>query len=326
MLSTMRRATVLATGLAALCIALAPPASAAEVPTCLTARLIVPWGSGSGTDLIFRAIADAANRAGAKPRLDVLNMSGDEGVRGSREALEARADGCTLLAVTQSLMTSYISGDANFNWTAFAPVARLTRTPVVVGARADAPFSTIPQMLEAARSPEGLKAGSTQGLASHFLFLLLEDRTGGTFKPVFFEGIRERLSALLAGTIDVAEINRATARRLVPDGILKALAVTGPERLPELSEIPTLTEQGVDLTFTIDRGVMLPKKATKELVDQYAALFEKALKDPQVAALLQEHGTTAAFLAPKPYAGYWQDTFADWRRVAKAAGVYKQPD
>ena len=181
-------------------------------------------------------------------------------------------------------------------------------------------------MLEAARSPEGISAGSTKGLASHFLFLLIEDRTGGSFKPVYLEGIRERLSALLACTIDVGEINRATARRLVPGGILKALAVTGRERLPELSEVPTLIEQGVDLTFTIDRGVVLPKKAAPEIVDRYAALFEKALADPQVAALLLEHSTAAAFMGPKPYAGYWQDTFADWRRVAKAAGLYMQPD
>jgi tripartite-type tricarboxylate transporter receptor subunit TctC len=321
----MRLATILVATVVALAVAHVRPVIAAEVK-CLTARLIVPWGAGSGTDLIFRAIADAANRAGAKPRLEVVNISGDEGVRGSREALRAPGDGCTLLAVTQSLMTSYISGDADFNWTAFAPVARLTRTPVVLGARPNAAFATVSEMLEAARSPEGITAGSTQGLASHFLFLLMADRTGGTFKPVFLDGARERLSALFDGKIDVAEVNQATAQRLVPDGLIKALAVTGPQRLPSLPEVPTLKEQGINLEFTIDRGVVLPKKAPKELIDQHVVLFERALQDPQVAALLLEHGTAAAFLAPKPYAGYWQDTFADWRRIAKAAGFYKQLD
>ena len=121
-------------------------------------------------------------------------------------------------------------------------------------------------------------------------------------------------------------MNQATAQRLVPDGLIKALAVTGPQRLPSLPEVPTLKEQGINLEFTIDRGVVLPKKAPKELIDQHVVLFERALQDPQVAALLLEHGTAAAFLAPKPYAGYWQDTFADWRRIAKAAGFYKQLD
>src|SRR3546814_1571071 len=71
------------------------------VQTCalpiLTARMVVPWGAGSGTDLLFRALSDAANRVGAKPRLEVVNLSGDEGIRGSWEALAAAPDGCTLL-------------------------------------------------------------------------------------------------------------------------------------------------------------------------------------------------------------------------------------
>lgn len=303
----------------------AGPAGAAD-PPCLAARIVVPWGAGGGTDLLFRALAEAANRAGAKPRLEVVNVSGDEGVRGSREALKARPDGCTLLAVHQSLMTSYIAGQADFNWTDFAPVARLTRTPAVLAAKPAAGFATVREMLDAARRPEGVTAGSAQGMASHFLFLLIADRTGVAFRQQFFEGTRERLSALLAGGIDVAEVNTASARRLAPEGALKPLAVTDSTRTAALPEVPTLKEQGVDLVFAIDRGIVLPKQAPPELVERYAALFEKALRDPQVAALLEENATLAAFMGPKPYAGYWQDSFAEWRRVARSAGLYRQAD
>lgn len=300
------------------------PAAAVDMP-CLTARLVVPWGAGSGTDLIFRAFADAANRAGAKPRLEVVNVSGDEGARGTEQVARARPDGCTLLAVHQSVMTSYIAGGTGVNWTSLTPVARLTRTPMVIGARADVPFSTASGMLDAARSPPGLTAGSTQGLASHFLFLLIEERTGVGFRPVFFEGTRERLSALLDGAVDVGEISQALARRMAA-GPLRTIAVTGPERLADLPDVPTLREQGIDLVFAIDRGVMLPKAAKAELVEHYARLFEAALKDPQVRTLLGQHGTSAGYLEPKAYAGYWQDSFAEWRRIAKAAGLYKPAD
>ena len=307
-------------------LAVAPfPAAAADMP-CLTARLIVPWGAGSGTDLLFRALADAANGAGAKPRLEVVNFSGEEGVRGAREARAAPPDGCTLLAVHQSLMASYIDGQANFGWDAFTPVARLTRTPVLIGARADAPFGTVTEMLAAARGPAGVTAASTKGLASHFLFLQIADRTGVTFRPVFLDGTRERLTALLSGTVDIGDINFASAQRHVASGALKALAVTGAEREEALPMIPTLREQGVDLVFAIDRGIMLPKAAKPELVEHYAKLFEAALADPRVAGLMEQHGTSAGFLGPKAYAGYWQDSFADWRRIAKEADLYRQAD
>ena len=322
----MRSATtLLAASLLAFCATAAGPAAGAE-PPCLAARLIVPWGAGSGTDLIFRALADAANRAGAKPRLEVVNISGEEGVRGTEIAARARPDGCTLLAVHQSLMTSYMAGMSSVNWDDLTPVARLTRTPMVVGARAGAPFSTLPEMLGAAGSADGVSAASTEGLASHFLFLLIEDRTKVAFRHVFMEGTRQRLSALLNGKVDVGEINLALARRLVPEGLLKAVAITAPARANELPEVPTLREQGVDLTFAIDRGAMLPKGAKPELAQHYAKLFEAALDAPDVQALLKQHGTSDGFLALKAYAGYWQDSFAEWRRVAKAAGLYKAAD
>lgn len=315
--------------LLALCLALCPalgrPAAGAELP-CLSARLVVPWGAGSGTDLIFRALADAANGGGAKPRLEVINISGDEGVRGTETAARARPDGCTLVAVHQSLMTSYIASESAQNWDTLTPVARLTRTPVVIGAGAKASFATVAGMLDAARGGEGVTAGSAEGLASHFLFLLIEDRTGVRFRPVFFEGTRERLSALLDGAVDVGEINQALARRLATEGPLKAIAVTSANRLPALPTVPTLREQGVDLIFAIDRGVMLPKGAKPELVDYYAKLFDTALQAPAVEELLSRHGSTVGFLGPKPYAGYWQDSFAEWRRLAKDAGFYKPAD
>lgn len=322
----MRPARILPAVVTALLLALPPAPGLAADPPCLTARLIVPWGSGSGTDVIFRALADAANAGGAKPRLEVVNVSGEEGVRGSREARRARPDGCTLLAIHQSLMTSFIAGHSDFNWTDFSLVGRLTRTPVVVAARAEAPFATLGEMLEAARGPEGIKVGSTQGLSSHFLYLLIADRTGATFNQTFLEGAREQLTALLAGKIDSIEINVATTRRLVPDGLLKPLAFTGPKRSPELPDVPTLREEGVDLVFAIDRGVVLPKGADPALVDRYATVFEKALTSPAVVNLLNENGTDVGFLPPKAYAGYWQDSFAEWRRIAKGAGIYNRSD
>jgi tripartite-type tricarboxylate transporter receptor subunit TctC len=305
---------------------LADRPAGAEAP-CLSARLIVPWGSGGGTDLLFRTLAEAANRAGAKPPLTVLNASGGEGVAGTRDVLAAAPDGCTLLAVHQSLMTSFIAGRIEVNWDAFAPVARLTRTPAVLGARPGAGYGGVGGMLEAARaSPDGISAGSTEGLASHFLFLMIEDRAGVGFRHVFFDGARERLSALIGGAVDLGEINQATARRHEPAGRLEALAVTGDRRLPGLPDRPTLTEQGIEIDFAIDRGVMLPKATPKAIVDRYAELFDRALDDPEVTAFLREHGTVAAFLGPQAYAGYWQDSFAEWRRLARAAGFYKPRD
>ena len=74
--------TILGAAVAAFVVA-ASPALAIELP-CSTAKLIVPWGPGGGTDVVFRIITDAANKAGAKPQLQVVNISGQGGNKGAK--------------------------------------------------------------------------------------------------------------------------------------------------------------------------------------------------------------------------------------------------
>jgi tripartite-type tricarboxylate transporter receptor subunit TctC len=83
----MRRAIVFSTvtvALLALAVAGAP-ARAADIP-CGTAKLIVPWSPGGGTDVIFRIFVEAVNKAGAEPQLQVVNIAGQGGNKGAKEA------------------------------------------------------------------------------------------------------------------------------------------------------------------------------------------------------------------------------------------------
>ena len=120
---------LLALATAAVALSAAPPASAVELP-CRTAKLIVPWGAGGGTDVIFRIFTEAVNKAGADPQLQVVNIGGQGGNKGAKEAVKAKPDGCTLFAIHQSAITSYFNGRVDFTWDAFDPVVLLTRTPV----------------------------------------------------------------------------------------------------------------------------------------------------------------------------------------------------
>ncbi len=81
---------------------------------CRTAKLIVPWGAGGGTDVIFRQFVEAVNEAGAEPELQVVNIGGQGGNKGAKEAVKAKPDGCTLLAIHQSALTSFFTGRVDF--------------------------------------------------------------------------------------------------------------------------------------------------------------------------------------------------------------------
>ncbi len=298
-------------------------AAAVEIP-CRTAKLIVPWGAGGGTDVIFRVFVEAANKHGADPEIQVVNIGGQGGNKGAKEARGAKPDGCTLFAIHQSAITSFLNGRVDFTWDAFEPVAMLTRTPAIFGANPDVPYNSVTELVAAAKEKPGeIVAGGTLGSTSHFVFLLLEDAAGVKFKHVSYDGTRERMTALLAKNIELGEINLAAAKKYITTGELKALGITTPERNSEIPDVPTLREQGYDMIYGTDRGVMLPKGASQELIDHYGAIFEKAARDPEVIAQMEAKGTQVVYLNPAEYTAYFEDTFTNWKRIAKEVGLYK---
>ncbi len=298
-------------------------AAAVEIP-CRTAKLIVPWGAGGGTDVIFRVFVEAANKHGADPEIQVVNIGGQGGNKGAKEAKGAKPDGCTLFAIHQSAITSFLNGRVDFTWDAFEPVAMLTRTPAIFGANPDVPYNSVTELVAAAKEKPGeIVAGGTLGSTSHFVFLLLEDAAGVKFKHVSYDGTRERMTALLAKNIELGEINLAAAKKYITTGELKALGITTPERNSEIPDVPTLREQGYDMIYGTDRGVMLPKGASQELIDHYGAIFEKAARDPEVIAQMEAKGTQVVYLNPAEYTAYFEDTFTNWKRIAKEVGLYK---
>lgn len=320
----MFRASLSIVGVALAALAFTGTSTQAADISCRTAKLIVPWGAGGGTDVIFRTFVEAVNKQGAKPQLQVVNISGQGGNKGAKEARKAKADGCSLFAIHQSALTSFLSGRVDFTWDAFEPVALLTRTPAIFGANPDVPYNNLAELTAAAKEKPGeIIAGGTLGSTSHFVFLLLEDAAGVKFKHVSYDGTRQRMTALLAKNIELGEINLASAKKYIATGELKALGITTAERNPEIPEVQTAKEQGYELIYGTDRGIVLPKGTSQEVIDHYAALFKTAAEDPEVVAAMEAKGTSVNYLGPTDYRAYFEETFGNWKRIATEVGMYK---
>lgn len=310
--------------LGALALFAASPAISAEIP-CSTVKLIVPWGAGGDTDVLFRAFVNAANETGAKPPLQVVNIGGQGGNKGAKEAKAAAPDGCTLFAIHQSAITSYFNGRVDFSWDAFEPVALLTRTPAIIGANPETPYKDAKDLVAAAKKAPGtITAGGTAGSTSHFIFLILEDAAGIKLKHVPYEGTRERMTALLAKNIELGEINLAAAHKYITTKELKALAIASDAREPSLPDVPTLKELGIDMIFATDRGVVAPKGTPKEVIAHYDEIFQKAAKDPKLIESMKVNGTQIMAYGPDKYKAYMDDIFARWKKVAEAVGMLKR--
>lgn len=309
-------------GIASILAVSMTPAQAVDLP-CSTAKLIVPWGPGGGTAVIFGIFEKAIEASDAPVKIKVVTMPGQGGGAGAKEAHAAKPDGCTLFAIHQHLVVNYINGVTDFSWDGFETVAMLTDTPEIIGAGGHVEYDDLEGMLAAAKAkPGAIPTGVSMGATSHFLWIMLGAKTGTDFQYVPFQGgTAGRITGLLNGSIDLGGINMAAARTQRDDGALKAFAIAADERSDLIPDVPTLKELGVDMNYSLTRGIMLPKGTSKEIVDFWAEVFKGPTKDESFVAEQAAKGTAVVYLGPDEYQDWWKSTEGEFLDAAKELKV-----
>jgi len=300
------------------------PAQAADM-SCTTAKLIVPWKAGGGTHIIFSLFEKTIQSMDVTPKIQVVTVPGQGGNKGAKEARKAKADGCTLFAIHQSAIVGYLNGRVDFTWDAFDMVAQVTSTPEIMGASGKVPYADVTGLVEAAKAaPETIKLGATFGSTSQFMWLLFEDLTGAKFKYIPFDGTAERVTALLSDTIELGTINIPTASKHLGTGALKAFGIAAENRSPLLPDLPTLKELGVDMTYSLDRGVVAPKGTPADVLAHWGEIFKKAAENPELKAALEAKGTLVKYRGPEEYAAWFKDEYGAHEKVAVKIGMFKK--
>jgi len=295
-------------------------AQAADLP-CSTAKLIVPWKAGGGTHVLFSIYEKTIAQHSPKVKLKVVTIPGQGGNKGAKEAAKAKPNGCTLFAIHQSALTSHLNGRIKFHFDAFDPVALLTDTPDIIGASAKAPWNTYAEFQKAVlAAPNTVPTGATFGSTSQFTWLQLQRKTGMKFKFVPFDGTRQRMTALLSGAIMLGGLNVASGRKYIESGELKAYAIAADKRDPALPNLPTLKELGVDMSFSIQRGVVAPKGTPKAAIDYWAGVLKKASEDEDLLKQMVAKGTGIKFVGPAGYQQWIDTSYKEFKTIADEMG------
>ena len=296
-------------------------ASAAPSIPCKTAKLIVPWKAGGGTHVLFSIYEKTMKEMGLTPTLKVVTVPGQGGNKGAKEAAKAKPDGCTLFAIHQSAFTSHLNGRIDFHYNRFDPVAQLTNTPDIIGASGKAPYNNFQELMTAVKAAPGtVPTGATFGSTSQFTWLLLEKETGMKFKFVPFDGTRQRMTALLSGAITLGGLNVASGRKYIESGELKAYAIAADKRDPALPNLPTLKEQGVNLSFSLIRGVVAPKGTPKDVINYWSQLLKKASENKDLLKQMKAKGTGINWVGPGDYQKWIDRSFAEFKGIADEMG------
>ena len=292
---------------------------------CDTAQLIVPWAPGGGTQVLYALVEKTVNEMDTPYNMKVITVPGQGGNKGAKQAAKAKPDGCTLFAIHQSAITSFLNGRIDFHYNGFDTIANVTVTPDIIGASADAPFNTIQEMAAYAKANPGkVTAGATFGSTSHFIWLLLEKTLGIKLNLVPYDGTAERMNALLSGAITLGAVNVASGKKHLEAGTIKPLAIAADDRDKAIPDVPTLKELGYDMTFALERGIVAQKGTPREVIDMWAGIIKQAVDNPSLQAAMDAKGTGLRFQGPDDFRAYADKIYSDYEAVAIEIGMYKK--
>ena len=286
-------------------------------------KLIVPWAAGGDTDNIFRPFAPLLQKSIGQPVV-VANVGGASGTKGAKEAKEAPADGYTLYAVHDYIHSTYYTGVADVQYTDFEPICLISSTASVLTASPKTPWSDWKTLLADAKARPGqISVGATLGSTSHFFPALIEKAAGIKFKYVSYEGLAPRMNAILGGHVDLTDANM-TQKGKVEAGQLKFIAIATEKRNPEIPNIPTLKELGVNVVYDVNRGIMVPKGTPADVIAKLESSCAAAVKEPAFAESMKKQATDVRYLDRKAYGDWLKQNDELNKTLAKDLGLLKR--
>ena len=291
-------------------------------------RIIVPFAAGTSSDFQARMIGERMAPVLRQPVI-VENRAGAGGVVGADAVAKAAPDGYTLLLGSNGPLTNAPVLQARLPYDPerdFAAVAMISRSPVTLSVRADSPFRTVADVLAAARAKPGdLSIGSSgQGSATHFLIEQVMAAAGISLTHVPYRGSSQSVPDLIAGNIPLVMAEISTILPLWQSGRARILAMSSAGRMPIAPEIPTLIEQGLNLTGGSWAGLVTAAGAPPEAVAALAAAVQAGLREPTYRARQAELGAEIVAEAeqnPAGFAAWLRRERAEIRAIADRAGI-----
>jgi tripartite-type tricarboxylate transporter receptor subunit TctC len=287
-------------------------------------RLVVPFGTGGGTDILARIIEPLVTKALGQP-LVIDNRAGGGSIIGMDVVAKAGPDGYTLVMTDTSIAVNPSLKPLPYDTiNDFLAVSLIATAPVILVAHPSVPAKTLQEFVALAKAKPGELNYASGGIGSstHLGGELLKFVAGIDVKHVPYKGTGPAMNDLVGGHVQVMFSGISSARPYLDAGTLRALAVTGDKRNAAVPDVPTFAEAGLPgVTASTYWGVLAPKGTPQAIIDRLSAEFAKAVRDPDVVRRIGELGYLPIGGGPSDYADNIRSEIAKWAPVIKAANI-----
>lgn len=281
--------------LAALLLAAVPSTAGAQAfqPT-RPVEIVVHTAPGGGSDVLARFVSLLLEREKLIPvRNQVHNRSGGGGATAMAYMVEKRGDPHTLALFTAAWVnTPLLAEEAKVQLWDMTPIAGLVLESALIVVKADAPYRTLGDFIEAAKKEPGKlrQAGGSLQTRGNFVRLVLQKATGTQWSYISYPGGGERVTALLGGHMQLLVAEPQEIGEYVRRGTLRPLAQIATKRLPGFANVPTIHEAGFNVRSDPNaRGVVAPPGISREVAAYWEGVFARMVKSPEWRKYLEDN-------------------------------------
>lgn len=290
--------------------------------------LIVPYTAGGSTDSLARALGAAVSEQSGQSVV-VENRPGGSTVIGAQTLLSKPADGYTVLLIAASFTVNpnVIRSLPYDTVRDFTPVTALAANPHVLVVKNDLPVSNLAEFIDWARKPQSQGTFSSFGLASsgHLGFELLKKAARIDMLHVPYKGSAPATMAVLTGEVDATLGDAGIVAPHIQSGKMKAIAVTGTQRLTMLPQVPTFAEAGLpefeSQTWT---GLIVPANTPPAVVQRLNELYGAALQAPGVQNVMGQQGMLPIASTSAAFGDFLKAESSKYKQIIDTAGIVLQ--
>lgn len=317
----IRRQVIKYLGCATVIGAMAPARAQERFPS-RPITLVVPFAAGGGGDTTARLLAKSlGDRLGGS--VIVENRAGASGNIGAAYVMRAPPDGYTLLSLSSTYGIQASINKMGFDPLEMQPIVLATRDPLVLLVHPSAPWRTVAELVAAARkTPDAISHGSAgAGSIAHLGMEELGHITGAKFLHVPYKGSSAAMTDLLGRNVQLVLTTTTFASPYIKTGKVRALGLSGSERLPALPDVPTFNEQGFAYAVFDWKAIAGPKGMPAALVAKLNEEFDAILRSPAFAKRMEADGSSVVGGPPAQLAQTLRSDIDRWKALIKTANI-----